>query len=141
MADLSALHVLAENLKKLMAANEPLNSQGKLGKKAVVDQTLIGRVLREGSHPRLDNIQAIAKAFKLQVWQLLYPGLTPGRPPQKLPELSNKALELAKAYDRIADPDQQRRAYAIVKNAVEIAGATSPTAPPVVPIEEQAPSR
>lgn len=133
--------LFSANLKRLMSADKSLDSQPKLGEATGIDPTSIGRMQRGENNPRLDHVASIAKAFKLQAWQVIYPNLVPGRPPQNLPEMSNKAIDIALRYDSLKDdPVQQKRAYAVIKNALDMA-VTPPATPPDVPIGEPATSQ
>lgn len=97
------LQVLAENLERLMAEREEYKTQTKVAKKAKVDQTTVSRILQalpakvaeakrkaaesgelgmKYHEPSIDKIEAIAKVFDLDAWQLLLPGLQPGDRPE-----------------------------------------------------------
>lgn len=55
--------------------------QAQLKRMSGVDQRYIGRILAAESSITVDTLEKIAKAFDLQAWQLLVPGLDPGNPP------------------------------------------------------------
>lgn len=74
--------VLAQNLKALMAAHPELGSQSALKKRSGVAQATIGRILgEEGENARIETVERLARAFGLEMWQLLVPGMEPGNPP------------------------------------------------------------
>lgn len=93
-----ALQVFAANLQRLMEAKPELNTAPKLaakigGKK--VNQKTISRILKGEAHEtKLRTVELIAKAFDLQAWQMLLPGLQPG----ERPEFKREAIiEMAEA--------------------------------------------
>lgn len=77
-----ARDIVAANLKALMD-HQPDNpvGQAQLKRMSGVDQRYIGRILAAESSITVDTLEKIAKAFDLQAWQLLVPGLDPGNPP------------------------------------------------------------
>lgn len=76
-----ALEVLAENLEALRIAARDLNTQPKIAKKAGFDQKTAWRIFNKVNEPTLEQLSKFAKAFGLQPWQLLVPGLDPINPP------------------------------------------------------------
>lgn len=99
----NASMVLAANIKRLQDANPGLDSSTKLGKRAGIGQRTAARVMAGGQvSTGLDVIESIAKAFDLEVWQILVPNLDPSN----LPVICNpngrekafyeKLMELAK---------------------------------------------
>jgi transcriptional regulator with XRE-family HTH domain len=77
-----ALRTLSENLARLIAASGELDSQAKVATKAKVDQKTVNRIANMLNEPSLDKVEKIAKAFGLEAWQLLVPGLAPGQTPE-----------------------------------------------------------
>jgi hypothetical protein len=77
----SVEHVLAVNLGRLMEAHPDLSTDTKLGARTKLGQRTIYRMLRAQTSPRLESLQAVARQFDLQPWQLLVPGLDPKNPP------------------------------------------------------------
>lgn len=74
--------VLAQNLKALMTAHPDLASQSALHKKSRVAQATIGRILSQGGeNARIETVEKLARAFGLEGWQLLVPGMEPTNPP------------------------------------------------------------
>lgn len=77
--DFEPSSVLVQNLQACMASNRgPTTQDGIPG----VAQATIGRILKgESKAARLDTIAKIAKAYGLEPWQMLVPGMDPGNPP------------------------------------------------------------
>ncbi len=74
--------VLAQNLRSLMASHADLASQSALHKKSRVAQATIGRILRDGGeNARIETVEKLARAFGLEGWQMLVPGMEPTNPP------------------------------------------------------------
>lgn len=79
----SATEVLAANLKRLMTETPQLSTQAKVAAAAKVDQKTISNCLNPGQRltsktgktpsPTLAQVEKIAAAFGLDVWQLLQP--------------------------------------------------------------------
>ena len=102
----SAIH-LAENLKKLMEANPPINSQSALGRAAKVDQKTIERMLKCLNEPTLEKVEKVAKVFGLSAWQLITPNLDPRNHPmlaaesEALREMYKKILSTREAIEGV----------------------------------------
>jgi len=64
---------LAKNVRKLMSFNN--DTQVTLAKKSGISQKTISNIINadDDKSPNLKNVAAIAKAYKIQVWHLLYP--------------------------------------------------------------------
>lgn len=75
--------ILASNLRTLMAAKPDLKTQGKVAAKSGVAQTSVSNMLRPNSpamkSPKLDQVEKVARAFGLAVWQILLDRETVGR--------------------------------------------------------------
>lgn len=71
--------VIAQNLKNLMAHRQI--TQMELGKRAGVTQSTIGRLLRAEVAASTDTLDAVAKFFDLEAWQMCIPNLDPANPP------------------------------------------------------------
>lgn len=69
--------IFAENVRMLMMITPPLGTQQKLGRKAHIGQATLSRLLSGQTWPTLNLVESIAKAFKVQPWQLLVPRLDP----------------------------------------------------------------
>lgn len=76
-------HVLAHNLRALMAKNPNLNTQKKLEKKSGISQTSVSQMLRPDNptaqSPKLTQVEKVARAFGLATWQLLLDPQTVGK--------------------------------------------------------------
>lgn len=69
---LNARAILAANLAELMRANPSLNSRKTLGARAGISPRTVGYMMQSGKgNPTLANIEAVAAAFRVPVWQLL----------------------------------------------------------------------
>lgn len=86
----NARTIFAENLAALMTAKG--HSQGFLHKKIGVSQSTIGRALSGETASTIDTIEAIAKFYDLDPWQMLVEKLDGTNPPI-LKEVSDKQLE------------------------------------------------
>lgn len=87
--------VLAQNLKALMGREDL--SQAGLGKKSGIAQSTIGRILAEKHAPDIDTLDAIAKTFHLNAWQMMVPNLDPSNPPL----LQNASPQERELYERL----------------------------------------
>lgn len=73
--------ILAANLKRLMAATPSLDTQDKLAARSGVSQTSLSLMMRPNDRgttksgktpsPKLSEVELVARAFDLKVWQLL----------------------------------------------------------------------
>lgn len=85
-----ALTAFADNLTRLMqSSNGQLDSNKKIAAKArgkdgkKLSYKTVERLLADaGNEPKLDTVEAIAKVFGLEAWQMLIPGLQPGERPE-----------------------------------------------------------
>jgi transcriptional regulator with XRE-family HTH domain len=78
--------VFAMNLEALMHqarkdGDKHLATPEELEEASGVSRSNIYRYLAQDNYPALDKIERIARAFRLQPWQLLVPGLDPTNPP------------------------------------------------------------
>jgi len=75
--------ILAQNLGALMKKRLDLSTQQKLGKRAGIAQTSVSNMLRPDSEamksPKLDQVEKVARAFGLAVWQVLLDPKTVGK--------------------------------------------------------------
>ena len=93
---------LARSVKLLMAAQQV--RQQHLGQKIERSQSTISNLLKGEagiSNPTLETIELVADHFKVPVWSLFVPGITP--------ELM-KSAELAQLLERYASLDARSRA-------------------------------
>ena len=90
-----AQETLVENLRALMQANPQIHgTQTKVARLAGLNQTSVGNILSKRHHPTTEALQGLARAFGVEVWQLLAPGLKPPR------SLSPFALDMAEMIDK-----------------------------------------
>lgn len=115
----SAAKVLAINLRKAIDDHPEIDGQSALARKSLVAQTSIGYMLKPESRaptkkgrssPTLANIENVATALGLQVWQLLYPD------PEAMPRNEHEAA----LYRKFA---------ALMKEMQAAASASSPQTP------------
>lgn len=80
--------------------NNNNEGQSDLHRRSGVAQSTIGRILADkGENARIETLERIAKAYGLQAWQLLIPGVNPKNPP-----MLRVAGEVEKAlYARLED--------------------------------------
>jgi hypothetical protein len=108
---------------------------------AKVGKSTVDRISKGTTPAELDNLEALARVFKLQVWQFLVPNLVPGAPPHmrtadKQDRLSPEALEIATQLDSIKDQDKREAAIA---KAYMAAFRPQKPMPPVDPQQEDQP--
>ena len=66
-------HILAVNLRRLMAAHPDLNTLPKITARCGVSNGTLDRIRRAVVATRVDELQPLARAFGLHAWQLLVP--------------------------------------------------------------------
>jgi hypothetical protein len=75
--------ILAANLTALITREgSPLPSNKAVEKKSKVGQATIDRARKSQPGLSIGKLEALARAFDLEPWQLLYPGLDPVAPPR-----------------------------------------------------------
>jgi transcriptional regulator with XRE-family HTH domain len=103
-ARIDAAQALAEAVQNLLdyAADHgrPCSNLKALGKKAGIGASTIRRILDKTVSPSIDKVDAIAKAYGLQAYQLLIPDWKPSNPPVVPYTATEKALY--RAVDTIA---------------------------------------
>lgn len=72
---LQAAEALAENLSALMSADANLSTGPRVAKASGVSRKSINNISENRHDPKLSSVEAIAKAFGLEAYQLLVPGL------------------------------------------------------------------
>lgn len=72
---MNAVETLSANLDALMTANPEFDSQYRLGAKAKVPPTTVGRARRGEVAAQVDTVERLAAAFKLRACDLLDPDL------------------------------------------------------------------
>lgn len=95
--------VLARNVEALMNSREDRNSQPKVAERAGMAQSTVGRILRAEVWATLENIDGLAKAFRVQPWQLLTPNLDP----QSMPQLLTSVTPQERFRDDVLDVFRQ----------------------------------
>ena len=77
--------VVAANVQTLMDyardRGQPCGDQKSLAKKAGVSMSTVARIRKREVGGSIDVLEAIAKCYGLQAWQLLMPNLDPTNPP------------------------------------------------------------
>ena len=86
MSNQTARDILAENLDRLMAARPDLNGTPAVERATEligckVGKSTVDRVLKSETPFNLDHLDALAKVFKVDSWQLLVPNMQPTNPP------------------------------------------------------------
>lgn len=87
MGKKSVIAVLAENLRALMAANPSLSSSPKMAKRSGVSARTVNNAGNARHDPKLSSVEAMAKSFGLEAYQLL------------VPSVEKKFLELCRAWN------------------------------------------
>jgi transcriptional regulator with XRE-family HTH domain len=95
----STAKVLGENLARLMAAHPDLNSNPKLAAKTRLGTGTISRLRNGAVDANMDTLERMARAFQVEPWQLLVPGIDPGN----LPTLQPISEQERRLYARIAE--------------------------------------
>lgn len=90
-----AVEILAENLKVLMSADPNLSSGPKVAKASGVSRKSINNIVEKRHDPHLSSVEGIARAFRLDVYQLLAPGI------------DNELLAIFRAYSETDDSGRQ----------------------------------
>ncbi len=108
-----------------------------------VGKTTVDRMLRGEAGFSVTHLEPVAKAFKLQAWQLLVPNLVPTLPPvlasgSRAQRLSDEALEIALQLDSIRNPDM--REVAVAKAYVAAFRPQKPLQPIDLPEGQVAPT-
>jgi transcriptional regulator with XRE-family HTH domain len=112
---MNARQVLARNLTALMDRYPDIGSQKLLFKTTGVATSTVGRIRRGEVAATLDNIEALAKAFRLTVSQMLDPRLT--RSLEGLPPTETRALAAALAAE-IQDANLSDAQLSILANTL-----------------------
>ena len=117
ISDMSARTVLAENIQKLMDSNPLLSSLVKVAAEAkrkghTVSKNAVDTARKGANSATIDSVDAIARAFEMEAWQLLVPGMNPRNPPVlKSIGASEEAmyLKLRKAAEVIVAIDEETK--------------------------------
>lgn len=81
-----------------MAAARPRLTQAAVARLSGIPQRTVGRIKNGEQTPTLTMLDGLAKAFRVEPWQLLVPSLRPGRPPQLVGDEKRMA-----AIERVAE--------------------------------------
>ena len=71
-------HILAANLRALMASRQDLNTLPKITAASGVSNGTLDRIRRAACATRVDELEPLAQAFGVQPWQLLVPPAVAG---------------------------------------------------------------
>lgn len=111
ITDMGTRQILAANLRALMDASPHWRSTLTVEKAtalrgAKVGKSTIDRALKSETALTLDNVEALAKLFGLDAWQLLVPAMRPDNPPllRSVGEAEDKLYKnLGRLVDEIAN--------------------------------------
>ena len=98
-------NTIAENIKTLMLCTPALETQEKLSKKTGIGQATLSRTLNAATWPSSKIIEKIAKAFRIEPWQLLVPGFQPrsSAPGAEIPPNERVLLDQIAALRSVLD--------------------------------------
>lgn len=97
-------------------------NQNKLAREAKVGVATIARMKAAETSIGVDVLEKVANALGVQSWQLLCP---PEMLESHKPAFGPLALDLAQQLDQIAEPELQRRAYAVASQVISFGSAPS----------------
>ena len=124
MDDLPIRLTLWPRIQQLMIDHWGNENQNRLARDAHVGVATVARIKGGDSSIGLNVVEKIAAVFGLAPWQLLCPA-------DELKSLTAKygplARDLARSLDQIADPETQRKAYAVASQVISF--GASPAAP------------
>lgn len=89
----------------LMGSHPALSSNPKLSEKTKLGTGTIHRIRNGQADANLSTLEALAKAFDLQPWQLLVPNFDPGN----LPALLNATEAEMRLWERLKDVAKDMR--------------------------------
>lgn len=105
-------HVLAANLRALMAANPELGTLPKLTARSGVSNGTLDRIRRAAVATRVDELARLGRAFGIEAWEMLRP--------QGAAQVSPLGRMLGEHLDRAAgDEAAHRAAYAAAVAAID----------------------
>ena len=84
--------ILSQNLRTLMDAHIRLKTQAAVAKECDINQRTVGRILNQEHSCTMRQIESLASAFNLHIWQLLVADLDPKDPP--VCEISSQMREI-----------------------------------------------
>jgi transcriptional regulator with XRE-family HTH domain len=103
--------ILSDTLARLMKASRDLRSQGAVAKAANIDQRTVGRIVNQEHSPSLDKLDALAKAFGLEAWEMI----APADKREDAAALTQIELRLLDSYRMLKTKDDQDKVVAFVK--------------------------
>lgn len=77
-----ASQILRDNMTRLMDDAKPKMTQVSVASLSKIPQRTVGRIKNGEMIPTLTMLDGLAKAFKLEPWQLLVPNIKPGSEPK-----------------------------------------------------------
>lgn len=115
ISSMPARQVLAANLAALMSTRKGLASLNDVENEAMrkghpIGRSTVDRAKKGKTAINLDNLEAIARAFDLEAWQLLVPSFNPTNPPvlRSIGEVEDgmykRIAELAKEIADLQEP-------------------------------------
>ena len=117
--DMRPRDILAENFNKLRKVTPKLFPLKAITAASGVPNGTLGRIQSAGAATSVDYLEPIARAFGLQAWQLLVPGLvietgTNDKPKVSGPPVWPFSRELARAIEQL-DPGELARLEALIR--------------------------
>lgn len=110
----NAVEQLADTLSRLIGPGQRYVSVSELEKASGVGKSTIARARRAETALKIDNLSDIAKAYKLEPWQMLVPGVDPQNPPRLFTaDLESRSWPLTGLidYERMARLDTSQLKY------------------------------
>lgn len=138
--DRSPREILAENLWTLIRAHPGNADRPSVRAWALthgLDEKKVHRALTANDVQLVATLEELALKLNRPVWELLHPAMSAHRRLAP-PELSADALDVAKALDRISDPQRRAKAYALMIQIAEFENA--PPGAPSTPAPSPRPS-
>lgn len=129
--DKSARDILAENLWTLIRAHPGNAERPSVRAWALahhLDEKKVHRALHAVDVQLVATVDDIAGKLNRAAWELLFPGLKAHRRPAP-PELAADAMDVAKALDKIRDPERRATAYALMLQVAVAVNVPTPSAP------------
>jgi transcriptional regulator with XRE-family HTH domain len=134
--DYQSKRTLWLSLERLMEARYGGSNINKLSRESGVGLGTVARLKSNKSSVALDKVDKLAAVFGVEPWQLLMPNFGPDAQEESFSPL---ATDIARAIDRIEDPEAQQRAYALALQVVGLATAPVSSSPAPVPTPTLAP--
>lgn len=101
------VNVLAANLTRLTEAGDGM-SIVEIARRAQIGKSTIDRIKKGETAVRIDNLEDIARVFRLEAWQLLYPDFDPVRVPVKVEaDLTEDEYMLLTLFEDLGEPERK----------------------------------